>query len=232
MHVVHHEGGGTIRSPQPPRMPINFQTKEKEYHMRNTAFSGVGPSCRRGACWLLANLLLAFGAMAVLFTGPVSVAGDSKTPAALPAPSEGKAVVCIYRVGRFTGSQAHDEIYVNGVHLGKLLNGEYEFTEVAPGEVVIAGFPKMYYGGVTMSAVAAVNNATHKENERARFEAEAGKTFYFKWTSEPMGRGIKVTPEDPSVGAKEVGKLHLSKPPEDKEEPKPETKEGDKPPAK
>ena len=185
--------------------------------MRNTAFSGAAPFCRRGAYWSLANLLLAFSALALIFTGPIAVAGDSKERAVLPAPSAGKAIVCIYRVSRVTGSQTHDEIYVNGVHLGKLLNGEYEFTEVAQGTAVISGLPKMYYGGVTMSAVAAVNQATHKENERARFEAEAGKTYYFKWTSGAMATGIKVTPEDPSVGAKEMAKLHLSKPPDDKD---------------
>jgi hypothetical protein len=190
--------------------------------MRNTAFSGVAPFCRSGAYWSLANLLLAFSALAVIFTGPISVAGDSKERAALPAPSAGKAI----------GSQAHDEIYNNGVHLGKLLNGEYEFTEVAPGTAVISGLPKMYYGGVTMSAVAAVNQATHKENERARFEAEAGKTYYFKWTSGAMATGIKVTPEDPGVGAKEMSKLHLSKPPDDKDAANPETKDTDKPAAK
>jgi hypothetical protein len=32
-----------------------------------------------------------------------------------------------------------------------------------------------------------------------------------------MATGIKVTPEDPSVGAKEMSKLHLSAPPDDKE---------------
>ena len=196
--------------------------------MRNAAIRGGTPFCRRGACWSLANLLFAFITIAVLITGPVSSAED-KAHAVLPAPSAGKAIVCVYRVGRFTGSQAHDEIYVNGVHLGKLLNGEYEFTEVAPGTVVISGLPKMYYGSVTMSAVAAANNATHKENERAHFEAEAGKTYYFKWTSEPMGRGIKVTAEDPGVGAKEMSKLHVSKPPDDKDAAKPETKEAEKP---
>lgn len=196
--------------------------------MRNTVFGGVAPPCPSGTCWSLANLLLALSAMAVLFTGPISVAADSKTSAVLPAPSEGKAIVCIYRVGRFTGSQAHDEIFVNDTHLGKLLNGEYEFTEVAPGTVVISGLPKMYYGSITMSAVAAANQATHKENERARFEAEAGKTYYFKWTSGAMATGIKVTPQDPSVGAKEMSKLHLSKPPDDKDAAKPETKDADK----
>jgi len=200
--------------------------------MRNTAFSGVAPFCRSGAYWSLANLLLAFSALAVIFTGPISVAGDSKERAVLPAPSAGKAIVCIYRVSRVTGSQTHDEIYVNGVHLGKLLNGEYEFTEVTPGTVVISGLPKIYYGSITMSAVAAVNQATHKENERARFEAEAGKTYYFKWTSGAMATGIKVTPEDPGVGAKEMSKLHLSKPPDDKDAANPETKDTDKPAAK
>ena len=101
--------------------------------MRNTAFSGVAPSRLRGACISLASLLLAFCALAFLFTGPLAVAQDTKEAAVLPAPSAGKAIVCIYRVGRFTGSASHDELYINDVHLAKLLNGEYAFMEVPPG---------------------------------------------------------------------------------------------------
>ncbi len=200
--------------------------------MRNTAFSGVAPFCLRRAGGSLASLLLVSSAIAILFTGPVSVAGDKKESAVLPAPSVGKAIVCIYRLSRLTGSQAHDHIYVNGTPLGELLNGEYEFTEVAPGTVVISGLPKMYYGSITMSAVAAANNASRKENERARLEAEAGKTYYFKWTGGPAGSGIKVTPEDPGVGATEMSKLHLSKPPDDKDAAKSESKDTAQPAAK
>src|SRR5271157_5697690 len=200
--------------------------------MRNTAFSGVAVLCLRGACNSLASLLLAFSAMAFLSTGPIAAAQDSKTPAVLPAPSDGKAIVCIYRVYRFTGSAAHDEIYVNDTHLGKLLNGEYEFAEVPPGTVVISGLPKMYYGGVIQSTGAALAEARKKENERARFEAEAGKTYYFKWTSGAMATGIKVTPVDLDTGAKEIRKLHLSKPVDDQNPPKPETTDTGKPPAK
>ena len=189
--------------------------------MLKTAFSGVAAFCLRGACNSLASLLLASTAVAFLFTAPVSSAQDSKGPAVLPAPSDGKAIVCIYRTSRFTGSAAHDEIFVNDTHLGKLLNGEYEFTEVPPGTVVIAGLPKMYYGGIIQSTGAALAEARKKENERARFEAEAGKTYYFKWTSGAMATGIKVTPVDPSVGAKEMSKLHLSKPPDDTDATKP-----------
>jgi hypothetical protein len=163
--------------------------------------------------------------MAFLFTGPVSAAQDSKTPAVLPAPSNGKAIVCIYRVYRFTGSASHDEIFVNDTHLGKLLNGEYEFLEVPPGTVVISGLPKMYYGSIIQSAGAALAEARKKENERARFEAEAGKAYYYKWTAGAMATGIKVTPEDPSVGAKEMSKLHLSKPPDATDASKAETKD-------
>jgi hypothetical protein len=199
--------------------------------MRNNVFSSVAAFCPRGACSSLASLLLAFGAMVFLFTGPISVAQDSKTPGVLPAPSSGKAIVCIYRTYRFTGSSSHDELYVNGTHLGKLLNSEYEFMEVPPGTVVITGLPKEYYGGITMSVAAAANQARQKENERARFEAEAGKTYFFKWTAGAFATGIKVTPEDPEKGAKEIRKLHLSKPVDDKEEAKPETKDTDKPPA-
>ena len=197
--------------------------------MRNSVFGGVAAFCPRGACRSLASLLLEFSAIAFLFTGPVCVAQDSKTPAALPAPSSGKAIVCIYRVYRFTGSSSHDELYINGTHLAKLLNSEYAFMEVPPGTVVISGLPKEYYGSVIMSAAALANQARQKENERARFEAEAGKTYYYKWTAGAFATGIKVTPVDSENGAKEMRKLHLSAPVDDKEEAKPETKDTDKP---
>ena len=174
--------------------------------MRNATLSGFAALCLRGVCRSLASLLLAFTAMAYLFSGSITLAQDSKTPAVLPAPSADKAIVCIYRTYRFTGSAAHDELFVNDTHLGKLLSSEYMFTEVRPGTVVIAGLPKMYYGRVIMSAGAALNQARQKENERARFEAEAGKTYYFKWTSGSMATMIKVTPVDPGVGAKEMSK--------------------------
>jgi len=187
--------------------------------MRDTALSGVAGHRFRGACKSLASLLLAFGAIAVLFSflfaAPVLAAQDANGPAVLPAPSAGKAIVCIYRTYRFTGSAAHDEIFVNDTHLGKLLNGEYEFAEVPAGTVVIAGLPKMYYGGIIQSTGAALAEARKKENERARFEAEAGRTYYYKWTSGAMATGIKVTAQDPEVGAREMRKLHLSKPPDD-----------------
>ncbi|MDR3717296.1 MAG: DUF2846 domain-containing protein [Bryobacteraceae bacterium] len=199
--------------------------------MHDTVLSGVEALCSRGTCRSLASLLFALIAMVLLFTGPISVAQDSKTPSELPAPASGKAIVCIYRTYRFTGSASHDELYINGTHLAKLLNSEYAYMEVPPGTVVISGLPKMYYGSAIMSAGAALNQARQKENERARFEAEAGKTYYFKWTAGTMATMIKVTPEDPKVGAKEIRKLHPSKPVDDKEESKPETKDTGNPPA-
>ncbi|HUP03150.1 MAG TPA: DUF2846 domain-containing protein [Bryobacteraceae bacterium] len=187
--------------------------------MRNTVSAGVPARCPMGARGSLTRLLLA-AATAFLFTGPVC-AQDSKTPAVLPEPSAGHAIVCIYRVYRFTGSASHDDLYINGTHLARLLNGEYAFTEAPPGTVIISGLNKMYYGSIIMSAGAALNKALQKENQRAEFEAEAGKTYYFKWTAAPMGSSIKVTPVDPKTGAKEMSKLHLSKPGEEKDEPEP-----------
>jgi len=192
--------------------------------MSSTVLKGIAALCCRGAGRSLASLLLAFSAMGIVLVGPISLAQDSKSPGVVPAPSSGKAVICIFRTYRFTGSAAHDELYVNGTHLAKLLNSEYAFIEVPPGTVVISGLPKEYYGGAVMSIGAAANEARAKENERARFEAEAGKTYYFKWTSGPMATGIKVEPVDPEKGAKEVSKLHLSAPVNDKEEAKPESK--------
>ena len=214
-----------------PYYSADSESRVRSAPMRNNVFIGVTASCLTGACRVLASLLLVITPMAFLFTGPISIAQDSKTPAVLPAPSSGKAIVCIYRTYRFTGSSAHDELYINGTHLAKLLNSEYAFMEVAPGTVVISGLPKEYYGSVVMSAMAAANQARQKEHERARFEAEAGKTYYYKWTAGAAATGIKVTPEDPDKGAKEILKLHLSKPVDDKEEAKPGTNETDKPPA-
>lgn len=196
--------------------------------MHGTAFSGLGACCLRITCSSIAGLALVFGGIAFVFT-PSVVAQESKAEVVLPAPSEGKAMVCVYRTYRFTGSAAHDEIFVNDTHMGKLLNSEYMFTEVSPGTVVIAGLPKMYYGSAIMSAGAALNQARQKENERARFEAEAGKTYYFKWTSGAMATMIKVTPVDPQVGAKDIRKLHLTKPPNDKEEAKQDPKQDEAP---
>jgi len=199
--------------------------------MSNLVFTGIAAFRRRRAPRSFANILLAFSALAFLFAAGSSLAQDSKSPAVLPAPSNGKAIVCIFRTYRFTGSSAHDELYINGTHLAKLLNSEYAFMEVPPGTVVISGLPKEYYGSAIMSIGAAANQARQKENERARFEAEAGKTYYFKWTSGPMATGIKVEPVEPDKGAKEVRKLHLSKPVDDKEEAKPEAKDSDKSPS-
>jgi hypothetical protein len=182
--------------------------------MHLTTMSGAANCRAKGSFCDLATLLLACLALALTVSAPAALAQAVNPPS---TPSAGKALVCIYRVSRFVGSASHDTLYVNEVLLGTLLNGEYECTEVAPGTVVVSGLPKMYYGGVTQSIGAALVEARKKENERIRFDAEADKTYYLKWTSETMGTGIKVTPQDASVGAKEMSKLHPSKPPEDKD---------------
>lgn len=196
--------------------------------MSNTALSGVVRLCRRGIFRLSATRLLAFCALAFLLSQPVAVAQGSKTPAVVPVPSAGKAMVCIYRESRFTGSAAHDDLYINGVFLAKLLNGEYALMEVPPGTVVVSGLTKMYYGSAIMSAGAALNDARKKENERIRFEAEAGQTYYLKWSSSPMATGVKVKLSDPLFGAKEMSKLHLSKPPDASDEAKDKDLDKDK----
>jgi len=146
-------------------------------------------------------------------SSPATTMAPGKEMPPMPAaPSEGKALVCIYRQTRAVGSAAHDHLYVNGVYVGTLLNGEYTWAEVPPGTVVIAGMARMYYGpSVIMSSAAAVNQ-TRKEDERLRFEAVAGKTYYMKWTSGMFASGIKVEMMDAGVGAKEMSKLHPTKP--------------------
>jgi hypothetical protein len=182
--------------------------------MHHTAIGGAADCRAKGPFRFLVTLLLACCVL--------TFAGSASAEAAKPptAPSAGKALVCIYRVSRFVGSAAHDTLYVNDLLLGTLLNGEYMCTEVAPGTVVVSGLPKMYYGGVTQSVGAALAEARKKENERARIDVEANKSYYLKWTSEAMATGIKVTPVDAATGTKEMSKLHPSKPPEQNDEKK------------
>jgi len=161
---------------------------------------------------------------ALLFLGYMTLARaqDAKPAPPPTAPSAGKALVYIYRVGRITGVASHDHLYVNGVYLAYLKNNEYAGMEVDPGTVVVTGLPEMYSVDLFTAASAAVNDVTRKENERIRFQAEAGKIYYLKWTASTMGTGIKVAQMDPAVGAKEMSKLHLSKPVEQPSDKKPE----------
>ncbi len=199
--------------------------------MHNSAIRGGAGDCRfKIVIQSFATILLAFFALAVLGRMAAQPAAQDSKPAAAAqapptAPSPGKALVCIYRLGRAVGSAAHDSLFVNGVFLAVLLNGEYDCVEVAPGTVVVSGTPKMYYGpSVIMSSAAAITDAQKKENERLRFEAEAGKSYYMRWTSGMFATGVKVTPVDETTGAKEMSKLHVSKPPEAKPDEKQDAK--------
>ena len=93
-----------------------------------------------------------------------------------------------------------------------LLNGEYAWLEVAPGTAVVTGKPAMYYGGIIQSTGAALNQERLKETERIRLDVAADKTYYLKWSSGAMATGIKVMLQDPQEGAREMSKLHPSKP--------------------
>jgi len=182
--------------------------------MPNSAIGGAG-NCRvRIALRPFATILFALCVLSVCGGAIAAAAQDAKPVAAPTAPSAGKALICIYRTSRFVGSAAHDNLYVNDVPLATLLNGEYACTEVAPGTVVVIGLPKMYYGGIIQSSGAALNQARSKENERIRFDAEADKAYYLKWTSGTMATDIKVTQVDAPTATKEMKKLHPSKPPQ------------------
>ncbi|HYB61933.1 MAG TPA: DUF2846 domain-containing protein [Methylomirabilota bacterium] len=148
---------------------------------------------------------------------PAPPAAQNQTPAKemppMPAaPSVGKAIVCIYRPGGALGSAAHDHLYVNGVYLGTLLNGEYAWTEVDPGTIIVTGAARMYYGPSVIMSTAAGVNQTRGQAERIRFDAEAGKIYYMKWSSGMFASDIKVKMMDPGQGAKEMHKLHPTKP--------------------
>jgi len=180
--------------------------------------------CASRARRIPAAILFAFFA-AALISSLVPASGQEAKPAAQPTtPSPGKALVFIYRVYRFTGSAAHDHLFLNGIYWAYLKNSEYAYMEVDPGTVVVSGTTAMYTVDVFTLAATAAHDAAKKENERIHFDAEAGRRYYLKWTSGPMGTGVKVTMMDPEKGAKEMSKLHLSEPVEQPDNTKKEDK--------
>jgi hypothetical protein len=199
--------------------------------MHNIAYRIVAGTRRGKSGFRMPAIVLLACCALLLFCGSVVAvaqdqpqappAGQGQPPTAQPAkemppmpaaPSEGKAIICIYRPGGAVGSAAHDHLYVNGVYLATLLNGEYAWTEVAPGTVVVTGMAKMYYGpSIIMSSAAAVNQ-TRGQAERLRLQALEGKIYYMRWSSGMFASGIKVTMVDPATGAKETHRLHPSKP--------------------
>jgi len=189
--------------------------------MHITLLSGIAPVCRGKGAFHSSVILLLTCCAITFVANPSFAAGQAAqgSTATVPtAPSAGKALVCIYRLSKAVGSAAHDSLFVNGVFLATLLNGEYDCVETPPGTVAVSGTPKMYYGpSVIMSSAAAITDAQKKENERARFDAEAGKTYYLRWSSGMFASGIKLAPVDADTGAKEMSKLHVSKPPDAKD---------------
>jgi len=178
--------------------------------MQNNTLSRI--CCASRVRRIPAAILFVFFA-AVLISSLIPASAQETKPAAPPtAPSPGKALVFVYRVYRFTGSAAHDHLFLNGIYWAYLKNSEYAYMEVDPGTVVVTGTTAMYTVDVFTAVATAAHDATKKENERIHFDAEAGKTYYLKWTSAPMGTGVKVTMMDPEKGAKEMSKLHLSEP--------------------
>jgi len=199
--------------------------------MHNTAYDIIVGTSRGKSPFRIPAALFLASSVLLLFCCPLIAAAQDRQPAA-PAtqdqqpiappakemppmplvPSEGKAIVCIYRPGGAVGSAAHDHLYVNGVYLATLLNGEYAWTEVDPGKVVVMGMAKMYYGpSIIMSSAAAVNQ-TRGQAERIHFDAEAGKIYYLKWSSGMFASDIKVKMIDPMIGSEQMRKLHPSKP--------------------
>jgi hypothetical protein len=199
--------------------------------MQHTAYSVLAGNCRGKRNFRIFSIVLETCCALFLFSSSLITAAQDQPPGApadqdqqqaaaiarqmppMPlAPSEGKAIVCIYRPGGAVGSAAHDHLYVNGVYLATLLNGEYAWAEVDPGKVVVTGMAKMYYGpSIIMSSAAAVNQ-TRGQAERIRIDAEAGKIYYMKWSSGMFATDIKVKLMDPLLGAEQMRKLHPSKP--------------------
>ncbi len=87
--------------------------------MHNTAYCIIAGTCRGKSAFRLPAILLLACCALLLFRGSFVAAAQDQQKAISPAkemppmpaaPSEGKAIICIYRPGSAVGSAAHDHL--------------------------------------------------------------------------------------------------------------------------
>jgi hypothetical protein len=124
-----------------------------------------------------------------------------------PPPPSGKALIYVYRKGSIVGAAGYSRIYVNGELQGSLSNGGYETCNVPEGTVSFSTLCRAIWA---LPGIAALTRLQQEQNERLRFQAEAGKTYYIKWS---IGDKMKLV--DTETGSKDIEGLHLVTPEKD-----------------
>src|SRR5260221_4672133 len=137
----------------------------------------------------------------VLTSVGCSATGQKFTPET-SAPAD-KALIYLYRVGRFEGSLAEPHIFVNGDHTTNLVNASYAVTRVPPGDIAIGVLPRLHEVFMLENLL----NRQRVPSERLRFRVAAGKTYYIRWQ---VGHIVEVVPE--SIAQAELQELRLAPP--------------------
>ncbi len=155
---------------------------------------------------------------------PVCCAPPDVNP---PAPSAGKALIFVYRVGHrnrwpfsnstlfssAVGFAQYDRIYTNGDFLASLHNSNYAQREVQPGQVSFRAISKIkYMPGVT---IVQSSEAETEPPELLRIQVKARNTYYVKWSATMMPPYSKLTLVNAAKGTKE---MHGLRPAEDKKD--------------
>ena len=121
-------------------------------------------------------------------------------------PESGKAVIYVYRLGKLLGAANYWLLYADKAYVGKMLNSNYVRVEAAPGTVVFSQLHQMH----DVTLLWALGNMVEKDvKEIDRFQVEAGKTYYIRWTLHMTGPKMELMDQD--QGEKEMSSCHPNK---------------------
>jgi hypothetical protein len=144
---------------------------------------------------ILVCCALAFAASPSAPAAPVpQEPAPASTSAAKPEP---QALIYIYRQRHTLGAAGHPIIFVNHEYLGELHNSDYAQYKVPSGTVLV---------GATNAIMGSQVPGEEAVRVRVEIDAEAGKTYYLKWSVSSSGGKMQLV--DAAKGAKEIKGLH------------------------
>ncbi len=150
-----------------------------------------------------ANLLLVCCALAFAATpsAPAVPVSQEPKPAATSATKpEAQALIYVYRQRHTLGAAGHPVVFVNHEYLGELHNSDYAQYKVPSGTVLV---------GATHAIMGSQVPGEEAVRVRVEIDAEAGKTYYVKWSVSSSGGKMQLV--EAAKGAREIKGLHSVK---------------------
>ncbi len=144
--------------------------------------------------WLGSGFAVSAGGAAA---AAAPVPQEPKPESTSPATPDPYALINVYRLGRMLGALGHPAIFINHEYMGELDNSSYVQYRLGSGTVVVTA---------TFAIIGPDVPGEGSVRARVEIQAEAGKTYYLKWSV--SGGGGKMQLMDAAKGAKEIKGLH------------------------